>query len=178
MCDQTSLDAAAYAELLIGRTEGYPFHSPKNEGVIGDCGVIREGQFVFVSGIYWLAFILIEQCGLQLFNCFVDGIGGERLSTSEPNPGRIPVASDLEAYPIALDRSERSVILRSNQDVVWRVHKGRHWSVDLEVPISLPPCVKFNFWLIQQLTVQKQSRSWLWVPSLSSFGKGGIPHPR
>ena len=49
MGDQTSLDAIAYAKLLKCRTEGYPFHSPQAEGVIGDCGIIRDGQFVVVS---------------------------------------------------------------------------------------------------------------------------------
>jgi len=56
MSDQISSDAAAYAELLSGRTEGYPFHSPNAEDVIGDCGVIREGQFVFVSRILPVGF--------------------------------------------------------------------------------------------------------------------------
>jgi len=137
MGDQASLDAVAYAKVLLGRTEGYPFHSPQAEGVIGDCGVIRDGQFVFVSETLLGNLCCDLAHGLQLFNCFVDGIGGERLPTSEPNPSRIPTASDLTTYPVVADRTERSVQVRDNQGVVWCAHQGRQWSAELEVPIPL-----------------------------------------
>jgi len=155
MGDQTSLDAVAYANLLVGLTEGYPFHNPQAEGVIGDCGVIRDGQFIFVGEISLVDIIAAKRSGLQLFNCFTNGIGGEVLPTAEPHPGRIPLATDLTTNPVVANRSERSAQILLNQDVFWRLHRGRNWSVELDIPIPLPAFVEFVSQCTRELTQEQ-----------------------
>lgn len=49
MGDSTLTDADKYADLLKGKTEGRPFYFPRAEGVIGDCGIIKDGRFVKAS---------------------------------------------------------------------------------------------------------------------------------
>lgn len=63
----------------------------------------------------------------------MDGIGGEVLPTSVPDPGRIPTISDLADGPEEIASSERSLHILSNEGVSWCVHEGKDWSVGLGV---------------------------------------------